>query len=170
MSVLAESSVLKLIQSKKLVIEPFDISQIGPGSIDLRLGDEFRIFKKHNGVIDVSENNKYKSISRIVRTPKGIILEPGQFVNGITVEKIKLPVNISGRIEGRSRFARIGLLVHVSSGFVHPGSEGKVVLEIVNLSKVKLRLIPGIKICQIILEEVKGARKYSGSYAKQEHP
>ncbi|MCL5680035.1 MAG: dCTP deaminase [Candidatus Marsarchaeota archaeon] len=171
MSVLAKSNILTLIKTKKLVITPFDISQIGSGSIDLRLGDEFRIFKKHDGIIDVSENNKYQSISSIVKAePDGIVLMPGQFINGITLEKITLPVNVSGRIEGRSRFARIGLLVHVSSGFVQPGSSGKVVLEIANLSKVKLRLIPGIRICQIILEEVKGAKKYSGAYSNQEHP
>lgn len=67
-------------------------------------------------------------------------------INGITEERIKLTNGYSTRIEGRSRFTRIGLLVHVSSGFIQPGTDGKVVLEIVNLSTNKIRLKLGIKI------------------------
>ncbi len=171
MAVLAKSEITKMIKSGDLNITPFELSQIGAGSIDLHLGDEFRLFRSHKGIIDVSEAIEHGSISELVKAGKsGIILKPGQFINGITKESIKLPKNISGRIEGRSRFARVGLLVHVSSGFVQPGSDGRVVLEIANLSKVKLRLIPGIKICQIILEEVKGSGGYSGNYLHQQHP
>ena len=171
MAVLAKSEITKMVKSGKLKIAPFKLEQIGAGSTDLHLGNEFRVFRSPKGVIDVSDNIEHGSISEIVKVgANGIILKPGQFINGITEESIKLPKNISGRIEGRSRFARVGLLVHVSSGFVQPGSDGRIVLEIANLSKVKLRLIPGIKICQIILEEVKGSGGYSGSYLHQQHP
>ncbi len=171
MSVLAKSEILELIKSGKLKINPFDPTQIGAGSIDLHLGNEFRIFNKAKNTINVSEELEHNLISKLVKaSSNGMVLNPGQFVNGITEESIKLPKNISGRIEGRSRFARVGLLIHVSSGFVQPGSDGRIVLEIANLSKAKLRLIPGIKICQIILEEVRGSGSYSGSYLHQQHP
>jgi len=172
MAVLAKSEVLRLIRNGSIRISPFDVSQIGAGSIDLHLGNEFRIFSKNKGILTVSEDINHSSISKLVTANKkaGILLSPGQFINGITDESIRLPGNISGRIEGRSRFARIGLLVHVSSGFVQPGSDGRVVLEIANLSNAKLRLVPGIKICQIVLEEVKGKGSYSGRYSKQSSP
>jgi dCTP deaminase len=171
MAVLAKSEIMKMVKSGKLKISPFELAQIGAGSIDLHLGNEFRVFRSHKGIIDVSDEIKHGLISELVKAgSKGIILNPGQFINGITEESIRLPKTVSGRIEGRSRFARVGLLVHVSSGFVQPGSDGRVVLEIANLSKVKLRLIPGIRICQIVLEEVKGSGGYSGSYLHQQHP
>ncbi|MCL5101994.1 MAG: dCTP deaminase [Candidatus Marsarchaeota archaeon] len=169
---LAKSEILKMVEDGRLRILPFEKSQVGAGSIDLHLGNEFRVFEEQKGILDVSEELSHNTISSVMTADKkeGIIMEPGDFINGITEEVITLPQNVSGRIEGRSRFARIGLLVHVSSGFVQPGSNGKVVLEIANLSKVKLRLKPGVKICQIILEEVKGKGSYSGHYSKQEHP
>ncbi|MEM0154620.1 MAG: dCTP deaminase [Methanothrix sp.] len=172
MAVLAKSEIMKLIKNKKLKIMPFEATQVGAGSIDLHLGSEFRVFKNHKGILKVDENPPKKEISKILNVNKkeGIILEPNSFINGITEETIKLPKNLSGRIEGRSRFARIGLLVHVSSGFVQPGSDGKVVLEIANLSRIRLKLTPGVKICQIVLEEVKGSGSYSGIYSKQTRP
>ncbi|MCL5404598.1 MAG: dCTP deaminase [Candidatus Marsarchaeota archaeon] len=172
MSVITHNGIRKLLASGKLRIEPFDYSQIGPGSIDLRLGDEFRVFSSSAKALEVDDNLDHKVVSRLVRiSEKGsITIKPGQFINGITMERISLPRAISGRIEGRSRFARIGLLVHVSSGFVQPGSDGRVVLEIANLSPVSLKLKPGVRICQIILEEARGGGAYKGRYYGQESP
>jgi len=77
---------------------------------------------------------------------------------------------LSGRIEGRSRFARLGLLIHLSSGFIQPGSIGKVVLEILNVSPLPLALYPGTAICQVIIEEAKGATPYKGAFSGQVAP
>jgi dCTP deaminase len=171
-SVITGKGIRKLIDEGNLVISPFDKSQIGAGSIDLHLGREFRVFKPSGKTIEVGDSPDYKSISKLVRLRKGgeITIMPGEFLNGITEENIKLPPGCSGRIEGRSRFARIGLLVHVSSGFVQPGTDGKIVLEIVNLSPFKMKLKCGTQICQLIIEEAKGGGAYKGRYYGQKSP
>ena len=95
---------------------------------------------------------------------------PNELVQGITEEKLTLPPTLSGRIEGRSRFARLGLLIHLSSGFIQPGSSGRVVLEILNVSPLPLALHPGTAICQVIIEEAVGAVKYRGIFSGQKAP
>jgi dCTP deaminase len=99
-----------------------------------------------------------------------LLIQPGELVHGITLEKISLPDNISARIDGRSRFARIGLLTHVSSGFMQPGTVGKIVLEMANLSPIALSIKPNTKICQIVLDELKGRAKYAGKFINQSKP
>ncbi len=168
MAVLTKSEIIKLIRQGKLKIVPFDYGQIGAGSIDLHLGKELLIFRKTKKIVDLEEGTDYKELGKKIEMGKeGIVIKPGQFVNGITEEKVKLPKGYAARIEGRSRFARIGLLVHVSSGFIQPGTEGKIVLEIVNFSPNKIRLRPGVKICQIIIEEAKGKDAYAGRFYGQ---
>jgi dCTP deaminase len=95
---------------------------------------------------------------------------PGELVHGITREKIRLPGNLAGRIEGRSRFARIGLMVHMTAGLVQPGCNNKQVLEISNMSSMPLALYPGTRVCQIVLEEVRGEAKYEGRFKDQLTP
>jgi dCTP deaminase len=92
---------------------------------------------------------------------------PGELVHGITLERIKTADNISGRIEGRSRFARLGLIVHLSSGFMHPGNDSKIVLEMVNLSPVPLAVYPRTAICQMIFERTEGKSRYAGKFSHQ---
>lgn len=172
MTVLTKKEILKMIDSSKLKIKPFERSQVGPGSVDLHLGNSFRIFKKTHEIFHVKDDVDYKEITRDVEVGDGnyFLIMPGELVHGITKETVSLPDNLSARIEGRSRFARIGLLTHISSGFVQPGTSGKVVLEMVNLSPVSLAVYPGTKICQIVLEEVKGREKYKGKFSMQEKP
>lgn len=95
---------------------------------------------------------------------------PNELVQGITEENLTLPSTLSGRIEGRSRFARVGLLIHLSSGFIQPGSIGRVVLEILNVSPLPLALHPGTAICQAIIEEALGATSYKGVFSGQIAP
>ncbi len=172
MSVLSHDEIISLLDSGSLKIEPLNIKQIGPGSIDLSLGSVFRIFKKVNKVITVDDSTDYKGLTEEIRLKKGerLLMQPGELVNAITVEKIRLPDYISARIDGRSRFARLGLLTHVSSGFMQPGTSGRIVLEMANLSPIALSIGPGTKICQLILEELRGKAKYSGKFMNQDKP
>ena len=87
-----------------------------------------------------------------------MVIQPGEMVLGITREKITLADNISGRLEGRSRFARFGLAVHVTAGFMHPGISNHQVLEIVNLGHAPLALYPDTRICQFVFEDVTAMR------------
>ncbi|HLC59577.1 MAG TPA: dCTP deaminase [archaeon] len=170
MAVLTKSEILKLLKNGKLKIKPFDEKDVGPGSIDLHLGNTFRVFKKSHEIFHVNDDVDHKDITNVVEVDDKsyFMVMPSEMVHGITKEHISLPSNISGRIEGRSRFARIGLLTHVSSGFIQPGTSSKVVLEMVNLSPMPLAIYPETKICQIILEETKGSEKYHGKFSEQE--
>jgi dCTP deaminase len=172
MTSLGRKELLRLIKEDIIRIEPFNEAQVGPGSIDLRLGNKFRTFKKVNNIYHVRDNVDHKEITRLIEVGEDdyFLIMPGELVHGITLERIELPEWLSGRIEGRSRLARIGLLTHLSSGYVHPGTKGKVVLEIVNVSPIPLALYPGIKICQLVIEKVEGGEAYRGRFHEQETP
>lgn len=172
MSVLVGKEIAKALKNKSIVIEPLDKAQIGPGSIDLTLGNDFRVFKKHSKVYHVKNDSQFQAISKDVHVKDGgyIVIQPGEMILGITKEKITLADNMSGRLEGRSRFARYGLAVHVTAGFMHPGISNHQVLEIVNLGHGPLALYPGTKICQFIFEKCDGHAKYQGRFAAQVKP
>ncbi len=172
MTILGKKKILELIDSGVIKIYPFDPSQVGPGSIDLHLGNVFRTFKKVHGIYHVTDDVNHEDITTLIEINEGeyFLIMPGELVHGVTLEIIKLPPWIAGRIEGRSRFARVGLLTHLSSGFVHPGTKGKIVLEIVNVSPIPLALYPGTRICQLILETVEGGEEYRGRFHMQDKP
>jgi dCTP deaminase len=172
MAVLSRARILELIESGVLKIEPFHEKQVGAGSVDLHLGTEFRVFKKVRDVFRVTDDADYAQLTEVVRVKRRghILIMPGELVHGITEEMITLPDNLAGLIEGRSSLARVGLLTHLSSGFVHPGTSNKTVLEIANLSPIPLAIVPGTRICQLILVEVRGKGKYTGRFARQMRP
>ncbi len=172
MAVLSKEKILELVKSGKLRIEPFTKGQVGAGSVDLHLGNEFRVFKKVHNVFQVTDSVDFAKITEIARVKKGghILILPGELVNGITREKITLPDNLAAFIEGRSSLARVGLITHLSSGFIHPGTSNRTVLEIANISPIPLAIKPGIRICQLIFIEVRGKGKYKGRFAHQLGP
>lgn len=98
------------------------------------------------------------------------VLDPGHTIHGVTVETVYLPPDLCAWIEGRSRIARFGLTVHVTSGFVHPGVANKQVLEMTNVSSAPLAIHAGIRICQIVLERTEGQAVYQGRFADQASP
>lgn len=172
MSVLIGKEIQKALEQKLIVIEPLERSQIGPGSIDLTLGNDFRIFKTRRTVYHVKNDSFFQDITRAVHVKDDghITIKPGEMILGITKEKITLADNISGRLEGRSRFARFGLAVHVTAGFMHPGIANHQVLEIVNLGHAPLALYPGTRICQFIFEKCDGHARYNGRFSAQVKP
>jgi dCTP deaminase len=172
MSVLIGKEIAKALKNKLIRIEPLDRSQIGPGSIDLTLGNDFRVFRKQSKIYHVKNHSDFQDITKAVHVKDGgyIVIKPGEMVLGITKEKITLADSISGRLEGRSRFARFGLAVHVTAGFMHPGIANHQVLEIVNLGHSPLALYPGTRICQFVFEKCSGRARYKGKFVKQERP
>lgn len=167
MSILARDEILKAIQSGRISISPFDESKVGPGSVDLHLGDDFRIFKKVHDIVDVDDMVNYEMVTELIHAPEGIVLMPGETILGITKEVIKLAPNICGWLEGRSRFARLGLLVHISASFMQPGINNQQVLEMTNFSPMPLRIHPGTAICQFIFQKTLGEAKYEGRFKNQ---
>ncbi len=172
MSILIGAEIEKALADGSIKIEPLDRSQIGPGSIDLSLGNDFRVFKKKFKVYHVKNDSRFEDITRSVHVPDSsyIVIKPGEMILGITKEKITLADNISGRLEGRSRFARFGLAVHVTAGFMQPGISNHQVLEIVNLGHGPLALYPGTRICQFVFERCDGHAKYDGRFVGQVKP
>lgn len=172
MSILTRNEILKLVRGGQIKVDPFFPEQVGPASIDLRLGNDFRLFKEARQPFDVTEEGALDGITESVHIPDGgsLMLLPGKTCLGITVERITLPPNICGWLEGRSRFARLGLLIHATASFIQPGIDNKQVLEITNNGQIPLNIIPKVALCQLILQECKGEAKYEGRFTEQELP
>eukprot|EP00158_Paraphelidium_tribonemae_P004432 Partr_v1_DN26753_c0_g1_i3_m8980 len=139
-------------------------------SIDLTLSNEFRFYKPGLSVLPVRETTNYKDISEkvVLKDGEHYLLLPGQACLGITVEKVSLKSNLCGLLEGRSRFARLGLFVHITAGFMNPGIDNRQVLEIYNASNHPLALYPGVKVCQFIFMRTEGVAVYKGIFNTQE--
>jgi len=170
MAVLTKTEILKEIESGRIKITPFSEKQVGPASIDFHLGNSFRIFRQAKDIFHVNDKVDYEKVTKLVKIKDNIILLPGKSIHGITIESIDLPNNICGWIQGRSKLARIGLMVHITANFIHPGTKGKQVLEMMNVGPMPLAIHPKIAICQIILEETKGKAEYKGIFSNQQTP
>ncbi len=162
--------MLEKIVDGTIVIRPFDKKAVGPASIDLTLDDKIRIFNSGMNPHIVDEMIDYKKITKLIKIDKkkGYVLKQGELVLGITKEKVTLPGNICGWLNSRSRFARIGLMSHITAPFIAPGISNKQVLEIYNAGNHPIRLIPGVKICQLVLQECRGETSYQGKFKNQD--
>jgi len=165
--ILTRDVILSEIAAGNVTVDPFDAAMVGPASVDLHLGDELRVFDASEQAIDVREDVDFRRLSRVVRLDAPFILEPGKTVLGITRERVRLAPNICGWLDGRSRFARVGLMIHVTAGFLSPGIDNRQVLEISSLSASPLRLHAGVAICQIVLQRTEGSAVYRGRFADQ---
>jgi len=168
--ILTRDAILTEIDAGRVVVDPFDRDQVGPASIDLHLDDEIRILEGGPSVIDVNDAADYLAVSRTETMTGPYELAPGETIHGITRERITLPGDIAGWLEGRSRFARLGLMIHVTAGFVSPGIRNRQVLEISNVAGRPLAIHAGTRLCQIVLQRCEGSAIYRGRFARQEHP
>ena len=168
--ILSREEILKEIESGRIIIEPFDKNNLGPASLDLKVSNEFRIFNKIHEIFHVTDNVDYKSITTVEKVKDHFLLMPGETVNAITVEKITLPEDICGWLEGRSSFARLGLMVHITASFMQPGISNRQVLEISNVAPIPLAIYPGVKICQFVFQKMIGKATYKGKFASQDSP
>jgi dCTP deaminase len=155
MSVLSDRDIRAALQSGRVRIDPYDPSCLQPSSVDLHLDAEFRVFR----------NNRYPFID--VRTPQPdltelvavaedepFILHPGEFVLGQTLEWIELPDDMVVRLDGKSSLGRLGLLIHSTAGYVDPGWEGNLTLELSNVANQPITLYDGMKIGQISFQRL----------------
>ena len=150
-SVLSDGTIRRLVDSGRIMIKPFDATLVQPASIDLRLGDSFRVFHNHRAAgIDLRDGPPPGLTEEVLATPEdGFVIHPGEFVLGVTEEHVELPDDVVARIEGKSSLGRLGLIVHATAGFVDPGFKGTLTLEITNLTRVPIRLYPGLLIAQL---------------------
>ncbi len=149
--ILSDRDLKAAIKKGRLRFDPaVSPRQIGPCSIDLRLGPDFKVFQSSRMVLlDPKESlpDDFMASHRL-RDEDKFILHPGDFVLTSTIESIKVPDDMMVRVEGKSTLARMGILVH-TAGFVDPGFEGNITLEVSNQSNVAIALYPGMLICQV---------------------
>jgi dCTP deaminase len=167
-SVLTKEELLRAIREGHIGIQPFVEDMVGPGSVDLTLSDEFRLFKKLRKAVAVDDSMDLEKITRLVHRPHGFTLLPGETILGITREKIRLAADLCGWIQGRSRFARIGLLVHMTASFIQPGINNRQLLEISNMAPFPLVLKPDTRICQVVFQTTLGEAIYDGKHRDQD--
>lgn len=168
--ILAKKEILKAVREGRIRIDPFEPSSVGPCSVDFSLGNEFRVFEKRGTEVDLVGGLDYLKQTKPKRCLARYTLQPGELILGVTREKLGLSNGLCGWIQGRSRIARMGVMVHVSSSLVQPGVDNHQVLEIINLSPNPIVLRPGVKVCQIVFEELSSEAEYAGEFAKQTKP
>lgn len=169
MSILTHDEILKEIDQGNIKIDPYDPTAVGPASIDLRLSKYFRLFNEVGSIIDAKDDLDYQDHTELVERSQ-ILLAPQQTILGVTEERVTLSDGLCGWLEGRSRFARIGIMVHISASFMQPGISNHQVLEISNMGPSSVYLYAGTRICQFIFQRTEGRATYSGRFVNQVKP
>ena len=154
------------------------LSQLGPSSLDVRLGTEFRVFLRQKypfldplAPSDLMESvlEEYAPLVHVASTPRPgqFVLHPGEFALGSTLEYVEIPADLAARLEGRSSWGRIGLQIHSTAGYIDPGYKGTITFELGNVGKVPLVLYPGLRVAQLgffpvrpVLSPYDSKRKY----------
>ena len=150
--ILSDRTLREQLAAGRIVIDPLDESLIQPSSIDVRISNLFRVFRNHTrGVIDVKLD--MVDLTELIEIPEAseepFILHPGEFVLGSTLERIGVPDDLVGRVEGKSSLGRLGLLIHSTAGFIDAGFDGHITLELANVASLPITLYPGMKIGQV---------------------
>ena len=148
--VLSDRSIAEALASGRLLIEPIAETALQPASVDIRLDREFRVFRNHrDAYIDVREPVQSLTELESIEDDEPFVLHPGEFVLGSTLERVRLPDDLVARVEGKSSLGRLGLLVHATAGYVDPGWDGHLTMELSNVSNLPIRLYYGMKIGQL---------------------
>ena len=159
------------LNKKDLIIKPINLeNQLGPSSVDLRLGNRFRQFKMSDHAFIDPKDYDDKIIrewtteegtkvieckySRLYEEEKPFIIHPGDFVLAAIKEYVEIPNDLIGHLEGRSSLGRMGLMVHSTAGYIDPGFKGHITLELANVGKLPIKLYPGMRVCQIVIQKM----------------
>ena len=149
-AVLSDGTIRRLVDEGRIRIDPWDPELVQPASVDLRLGDSFRVFHNHRAsAIDLRRPPENLTEEVVVPAEESFVIHPGEFCLGRTLEWVELPDDIVARIEGKSSLGRLGLIVHATAGFCDPGWKGTLTLELNNLTRVPIKLYPGLLIAQL---------------------
>lgn len=162
--ILSDKTIRKMLAEKELIIKPVDEIQIQPASVDMRLGNDFlKVDENSLPVMTLNDKVNYEEV-------KGseIIIPPHSFLLATTKEYIKLPDNLTAFVEGRSSIGRMGLFIQ-NAGWVDPGFEGQITLELYNANRLPIKLEADRRICQLVfaLMDDKTNNPYRGKYQGQ---
>jgi dCTP deaminase len=148
--ILSDRDIREQISAGRITIDPFDPSCVQPSSVDLHVDDQFRVFANSRyPYIDVREEMPDLTELVQVKPHEPFILHPGEFVLGSTLERVSIPDDLVARLEGKSSLGRLGLLIHSTAGYVDPGWNGYLTLELSNVANLPITLYPGMRIGQI---------------------
>lgn len=175
---LSDRDILAEIDAGRVALDPYDASMIQPSSIDVRLDKFFRVFDNHKYPhIDPAQDQSELTREVDVHGDDAFILHPGEFVLGSTYEYVTLPDDVAARLEGKSSLGRLGLMTHSTAGFIDPGFQGHITLELANVATLPIKLYPGMKIGQLCFfrltspaENPYGSAKYGSRYQGQRGP
>ncbi|HET7045400.1 MAG TPA: dCTP deaminase [Gaiellaceae bacterium] len=148
--VLSDRTIRRLIEEGRIVVDPYDAALLQPSSVDVRVDRGFRVF--HNArypFIDVKREMEGLTELVEVDDERPFILHPGEFVLAATLERVGLPDDLVARLEGKSSLGRLGLLIHSTAGFIDPGFDGHVTLELSNVANLPIAIYFGMKIGQV---------------------
>lgn len=162
--ILSDATLKRLVESGELGVDPIDNDSIQPASIDLRLGNHYLVVEdRQMHTIDLNSEIVYRQIEG-----PSIIIPPHSFLLATTMEYIRLPNDLTAFVEGRSSIGRIGLFIQ-NAGWVDPGFEGQITLELYNANSLPIRLEAGRRICQLVFcrMDQAAARPYKGKYQGQ---
>lgn len=147
--IFSDRSIREAIADGRIGIEPYEPSFVQPSSVDLRVDSGFRVFQNHRHPA-IDPRSPQEDLTRLVEVgDEPFMLHPGEFVLGATLETVKLGVDVVARLEGKSSLGRLGLLIHSTAGFIDPGFEGAITLELSNVATLPIAIYPGMKIGQI---------------------
>ena len=153
--ILSDRDIRAEIESGRIVIDPYVPDAVQPSSVDLHLGNRFRVFRNNRtAVIDPREEQPELTELVEIVGDEPFILHPGEFVLGATFERVALPDDLVARLEGKSSLGRLGLLIHSTAGYVDPGWEGTLTLELSNVANLPIKLYDGMKIGQISFQRL----------------
>jgi dCTP deaminase len=149
--VLSDRTIRRMLDDGHIGIDPYDDDLLQPSSVDVRVDRFFRVFRNSRyPFIDVKEPmEELTELVEITDDSQPFILHPGEFVLGSTLERITLPDDLVARLEGKSSLGRLGLLIHSTAGFIDPGWDGHVTLELSNVANLPITIYFGMKIGQI---------------------
>jgi dCTP deaminase len=162
--ILSDGDIRQRLKSGELIIEPVDDEQIQPASVDLRLSDHFlKVDENRMEAIRLEEEVAYEDLHQ-----ERIVIPPHSFLLATSVERIRLPDDLTAFVEGRSSIGRIGLFIQ-NAGWVDPGFEGTLTLELYNANRLPIRLQAGRRICQLVFARMDRAAEqpYRGKYQGQ---
>jgi dCTP deaminase len=148
---LSDRDIRAEVGAGRIRVDPWDPSMVQPSSVDVCLDRYFRLFDNHRyPYIDPAQEQP--DLTRLVEVGEhddSLVLHPGEFVLGSSLETVTLPDDLAARVEGKSSLGRLGLLTHATAGFVDPGFSGHVTLELSNVATLPIVLYPGMKIGQL---------------------
>ncbi len=148
--VLSDRAIRRLVEAGRIGIDPYEPALMQPSSLDVRVDRLFRVFRNSRyPYIDVKTAQEDLTELVEVTGEEPFILHPGEFVLGSTLERVTLPDDLVARLEGKSSLGRLGLLIHSTAGFIDPGFDGHVTLELSNVANLPITIYPAMKIGQL---------------------